>query len=106
VIVPGTGIAQRVPLGVVLTCIVAHLEGVVLRRHAEGDGETTAQKPEVIVTEGIHVVESEETILPDNGFVKESRMIVGQQVIESLIDVTDGIFQQIIILDALIDKSL
>jgi hypothetical protein len=51
-------------------------------------------------------VETEETILENDGLVLEVRLVVGQQVVEGLIDVADGIFQEIVILDALIDKGL
>ena len=47
VIVPDEGLAQTVPLAVVRTCVIAHLEDIVFCRHTEGDRETAGQQQAV-----------------------------------------------------------
>ena len=106
VIVPGEGLAQTVPLAVVRTCVIAHLEDIVFCRHTEGDRETAGQQQAVVAAEGTHVVEAEETILQHDGLGGEARRVVGQQVVKALIDITDKILQDIIVLDTLIEKCL
>ena len=105
-VIPGVGFAQSVPLAIALACIVTHQQGIVFGRHAEGYGEAASQQTAIIATEGFNIMETEETVFDYHRLVMEARIVVWQQVVEGLIDVANGIFQEIIILDALIDKGL
>jgi hypothetical protein len=104
VVIPGMSLSEFLPLAIVLARITAYFEHIILSGHTERDLETTAQQHRIILAERLHVVEAEETAIEHNGLMLELRRVVGQQVIEGLIDVADGIFQEIIVLDTLIYK--
>jgi len=106
VVVPSLRLTHMVPLTVVFPGIIAHLEDIVLRRHTEGNRETAGQQAAIVATKGLHVVEAEEAVSQHDGFLLEPRRIIGQQVVEALIDITDEILQDIVVLDSLIDKCL
>ena len=105
-VVPGAGLSQGVPLVIVLSRRVAHLQRIILRGHPQGNRQPASQQHTIVAAEGRHVVETKETVFKHDGRILEPGRIVWQQVVEPLIDIADSVLQEIVVLDTLIDKSL
>jgi hypothetical protein len=56
--------------------------------------------------EGFTIVEAEKAVLLDNRVGCKTGLIIGQQIIEALVDISYRILQQIVVLNAIIHKLL
>ena len=93
------------PVGEVLSSPIAYFQQVFLTGHAQRHVQTAGQVLGAIGTEGGDIVKAKERALAKNGRGTELGIVVGQLVVKPLIGVTYQVFDDIIILDSVINKG-